>query len=117
MALFPEKEPSVPEAVTQIPEGPEIPKYIEKAGVSVRPSQPNFQVKGDNGQTLVQTPSTQSISIQVPSDDATLTAWATKGSTSDAITWLAAFWLRLIKKALHFGWRILGRVENSEVKT
>jgi len=25
------------------------------------------------------------------------------------MTWLAAFWIRVIKKATHFGWQIVGR--------
>lgn len=65
------------------------------------------QVKTDKGQPLIQTPAGQVISVTLPKSQLELAELA-KGSISDSITWFAAFWLRMIKKAIHFGWRVLG---------
>lgn len=105
MPLFPEKEPDI----TQRDESaPEIPEYIEKRGVVPVQTQPKKQqiVVGDKGQPLMQTPQTQAVTIQIPADPQTLTSFS-KGATDDSITWFGAYWLRLIKKALHFGWQII----------
>lgn len=109
MAATPETiRPEVP----QIQERQEefvVPETLQSSGIKV--VQKNFkpqQVKDDKGIPLIQTPPVQVITtIQPPSDIATLTQQA-KGSKSLSLTWLAAFWLRIIKKALHFGWQIVG---------
>lgn len=106
MPLFPERERRLdvkfqPEDVS--------PLDIEKKEVvSPVPSQFTKQVKSDNGQVLTQSPQTAAVTITLPSDKAQLTTLA-KGSVSDSATWWASFWLRIIKKALHFGWKILGK--------
>lgn len=112
MAQTPERErelvSKVPEGVKEIPETAEIPSHIEEGGVKPVPSQVTAQVTDDSGQQLIQSPATQTVTIQIPADQDKLSDWA-KGSTSDALTWLATFWLRMIKKAAHFGWRIISR--------
>lgn len=52
------------------------------------------------------TPSQQK-TVSVPSDDQTVLASQAKGSTNSSVTWLAAYWLRLIKKALLYGWNVV----------
>lgn len=89
-----ERAEEFPEAIQQI-QGAKVVQKIFKA-----------QVNDDKGQPLIQTPPTQVVTVQPPSDTTTLTKQA-KGSVSLAATWLAAFWLRIIKKALLFGWHIL----------
>ena len=64
-------------------------------------------MQDDKGQPIIQTPPTSVVTVQPPYDDATLAAQA-KGSVSSSATWLAAFWIRVIKKALHFGWKVVG---------
>ncbi len=109
-----------------MPANPEIPQPIETPQVQERLEefpetiqaiqgaqvvQKNFktQVTDDQGAPLIQTPPTQVITtVQPPADTATLTTQS-KGSTISGATWLAAFWLRIIKKALHFGWKIIGK--------
>ena len=104
MALFPEREAPAP-----VKERPEevSPLTIERKEV-VSPVPVNFQkqVNDDVGQPLIQTPQNQVITIQIPSDPVQLES-ASKGDTGSAVTWLAAFWLRMIKKAVHFGWQIV----------
>lgn len=104
MVLFPEKEKTqVPEGVEPRPEVPEIPKEIERAGVTTTPTSFTAQVTDNKGQNVIQPTTT---TLQVPADTATLTSWS-KGGITSSLTWFAAFWLRMIKKAVHFGVRII----------
>lgn len=104
MALFPEREPKLP--IEERPVEAEVPPHIERAGVTPIPTQFKAQVKGDDGQNLIQATPTTVFTLQVPKSQATLLSLV-KGSVEDSITWFAAFWLRMIKKAIHFGWKIL----------
>lgn len=85
-----------------------VDETLSKAGV--KSVQKNFssQVKSDKGQPIIQTPPTQVVSVQPPYPQGVLTKQA-KGPTSSSFTWLAAFWLRIIKKAIHFGWKVVGK--------
>lgn len=104
-------------ATPEIPR-PEAPKVQERQEEFVVPEtlqqstgmkvvQKNFsaQVKGDKGQTLIQTPPTQVISVSPPANQVTLAIWA-KGPIASSVSWLGMFWIRIIKKALHFGWKV-----------
>jgi hypothetical protein len=106
MALPVEKEPKseISKEIKQPLES--FPEAVEKLGVKTRPTQVTQQVT-DKGKPLIQTPPTKVITIQPPADQQQVTTWA-KGSPLNAITWLAVFWLRMIRKALHFGWKIIG---------
>lgn len=89
----------------------EFPETIQVSSSGAQVVQKNFksQVSDDKGQPVIKTPPAQVItSISPPSDPQTLASQA-KGSTTDSVTWLAAFWLRIIKKAIHFGWKIIGK--------
>lgn len=105
MAISPEVPRPEPE-IQEIPTAPEIPPEIEK-GTGVRVVQKNFtaQVKNDKGVPLIATPPTQVISVTPPANTQTLTSWA-KGPITQSISWLGLFWLRILKKAMHFGWHI-----------
>jgi len=110
MAATPETlRPEAP--VQQIQERQEefiVPETLQSSGVKYVPKNFKSQVKDDKGVPLIQTPPTQVITtIQPPSDQVMLVQQA-KGNTTSSATWLAAFWLRIIKKALHFGWKIVG---------
>ena len=89
-----------------VPETPEIPAHIEKGGVSATPTQVTAQVVDDTGQPLIKTPSNQTFTITLPADDTQLKKWS-KGNIVDALTWFALFWLRAVKKATHFGWKVI----------
>jgi hypothetical protein len=88
-----------------------VPETLKSTGVQVVKKTFNAQVKNDKGQPIIQTPPTQVITVQPPGDSATLTSWS-KGSVSSSLTWLGAFWIRVIKKAIHFGWRVIGKEQN-----
>jgi hypothetical protein len=102
MPVFPERE-KIP-----IQERPEeaSPLTIEKKEVATPiPVQFRRQVISDKGQPLIATPATTSVTVTIPQTPTVLAALA-KGSVSDSVTWFAAFWLRMIKKAVHFGWQL-----------
>lgn len=110
-----EKVPQVPEEVTRREE--ELPKEVEAIESGVRRTQVQSapQVPLDSaGKPLVQPPPTQSITVTLPATLQQLDDWA-KGDPQNALTWFAAFWLRLIKKALHFGWRIVEKVRGGDI--
>ena len=84
-----------------------VPETLKQAGVKVVQKNFTAQVKSDKGKPLIQTPPTQVITVQPPADTVTLTNWS-KGSIASSLTWLGMFWIRVIKKALHFGWQVIG---------
>jgi hypothetical protein len=84
-----------------------VPETLNQSGVKVVQKNFTAQVKDDKGQPLIQTPPTQVVTVQPPADDTTLTAWS-KGSVTSSLTWLGMFWIRVVKKALYFGWRVVG---------
>jgi len=98
----PESEPQVQEHAEEFPE-----TIQQIQGVKVVQKNFKAQVKDDKGAPIIQTPPAQVMTtVQPPSDQATLVKQA-KGDTSSSATWLAAFWIRVIRKALHFGWKII----------
>lgn len=81
---------------------------LQSAGVQTVQKTFKSQVSDNSGKPLIQTPTTTVISVSPPSDSTTL-ANQSKGDTTNSLTWLATFWIRILKKALHFGWRITGK--------
>lgn len=104
MAASEIERPQPPEGVTERPV--EIPPEVERTGAKPTPSQVTAQVADDQGKQLIQSPATQVVTIQIPAAQAQLEDWS-HGSPANSLTWFATFWLRLIKKALHFGWRVV----------
>jgi len=112
MSLFPETEPKI-KPVEERPE--EIsPLTIERKEV-IQPTVTQFtkKVADDNGKPLIQTPEDREIKIELPASPEQLEKVA-KGSVSDSLTWFAAFWLRIFKKAIHFNWKIFEKNPNSQ---
>jgi hypothetical protein len=100
---------------TEVSETPQIREVVDEfpetiqqiQGAKVIQKTFKAQVNDDKGMPIIQTPPTQVITtIQPPADIETLTKQA-KGDTASGSTWLAKLWLRIIQKALHFGWKIL----------
>src|SRR3990167_1553834 len=106
MATTPEIEPQ-----PQIQERKEefiVDETLKNAGAQVVQKTFKAQVRDDKGVPLIQTPPAQVITITPPASQVTLTKQA-KGPITSSLSWLAAFWLRVIKKAIHFGWKIIGK--------
>jgi len=115
MAATPETlRPEVQEPQVQ-EHAEEFPETIQQIqGVKVVQKNFKAQVKSDQGTPIISTPPAQVITtVQPPADTQTLVQQA-KGDTTSSVTWLAAFWLRVIKKAIHFGWKIVGKSDNSQ---
>lgn len=118
MAQSPEQEPvrRPPEGVQErVEEMPEPTPELKEMGVSSVPSQFTGQVTDDTGQQLIQTPQTQTTTITIPASQQQLTDWG-KGSPTNALTWLALYWLRMVKKAFHFGWRVVTRSPTNQAQ-
>src|SRR3990167_7571812 len=82
--------------VQEIPETADITKEIERAGVTSTQTQFTAQVNDDKGQPLIHS-SHSNVTITLPTDPESLKGLA-KGSVTNAVTWLAMFWLRMMKK-------------------
>ena len=94
--------------VKEIPQAPEIPPHIEKAGVQAVSPQTAQVVTDDSGNIVVEDPleKTDTVVVSVPKSREELEALS-KGPVENSITWYALAWLRAIKKALHFGWKLV----------
>ena len=88
------------------PEEVEVSPQLANMGIRAVEREFKTPVTNDRGQPLVTSPATQKISIQLPATQGQLLAWA-KGPVSDSLTWFAAFWLRMLKKAVYFGWNLI----------
>jgi hypothetical protein len=102
--------PEVPVGESQIQEINKEAEFVvdedlKKAGAQVVQKNFTAQVKSDKGAPLIQIPPTQVITVAPPAQRPTLISWA-KGPITSSLTWLGAFWLRILKKALHFGWSV-----------
>jgi len=111
MGLFPEREPNKTPLET-IPEGIPPLKIEKKEVISPKPIQFTQQVTDDNGKPLIQTPEDKEIRIELPANPNRLKK-VSKGSISDSLTWFAAFWVRIFKKAIHFNWKVFQKNTNS----
>jgi hypothetical protein len=93
--------------VHEIPETPEVSQEVKaETGVSEVPSQFTQVIQDDSGKQLTTSPATQTITITLPATEEQLLEWA-KGPEENAITWLAKFWLRMMKKAIQLGWKVV----------
>ncbi len=108
MAATPELERGEIPPVQERAEEFIVDETLKNAGGQVVQKTFKAQVKDDKGTPIIQTPPAQVITITPPASQAVLTKQS-KGSITSSLTWLGAFWLRIIKKALHFGWRIVGK--------
>ncbi len=97
----------VPAEQMSTPDRPET--YLEKLerhGVQVRADDFAQPVVNNQGQQLV-TPIPSNVpTVTIPTNQQQLLEWA-KGPDTSALTWLSRFWIRSIKRAIHFGWRLI----------
>lgn len=102
MPIFPERENNVIET----PEEASALTIERKEVVSSIPVTFQKQVKSDSGKPLIQVSGgEEKVKITIPKAQTELETLS-KGSISDSITWFAAFWIRMIKKAIHYGYNI-----------
>ena len=105
MGLLPEREP-----IKKSYENPDeaSPLNIERKEV-VSPVLTHFkaQVKNDKGQNLIETPEGRKMEIKIPEDNKESLEGKIKGSKDESSAWSAGYWLRIIKKAIYFGWKVV----------
>jgi hypothetical protein len=108
MAATPETLQVETPQVVETPE--EFPETLQVSSSGAQVVQKNFtsQVADDKGNPIIQTPPTQVVTTVTPPSDTVALTSQSKGKITESATWLAAFWLRIIKKAIFFGWKILG---------
>lgn len=105
MGLLPEREPRKNQY-----ENPEeaSPLTIErKEVVTPVPTQFKAQVTDDNGNPIITTPQTEKADIIIPDISLETLDLKVKGDKEDASVWSAAYWIRIFKKAVYFGWKVL----------
>lgn len=119
MSQNPERNESVqsiqPETVLKEPEKSEekTGEVYESGPSGVTPVQPSASVGDDQAQASMQDSTAPMVTITVPATPQQLQDWS-KGSPDESLTWVAFFWIRMIKKALFYGWNVIsGRNETS----
>ncbi|MFZ3301657.1 MAG: hypothetical protein WA152_03030 [Microgenomates group bacterium] len=113
MGLLPEREPRKNQY-----ENPEeaTPLTIErKEVVTPIPSQFKAQVTDDNGNPIISTPQTEKADIIIPEISREVLDVKAKGDVGEASVWSAAYWIRIFKKALYFGWKVLFDASSKKV--
>jgi hypothetical protein len=101
-----EKE-SVSETVDQeTTNNQEMPEVHEPQGSITETPSHSQQTQQQPVQQVVTKVPTQTITISIPATPTQLLDWS-KGAPSESLTWFALFWLRMIKKAVHYGWRVV----------
>ncbi len=82
-----------------------IPEKIQDVGVKTTRTQVTAQVTDDDDEDLITTP-VRKVTVTLPTQQDTIEHW-TKGEAADSSTWLGYYWVRIIKKAFHFGWNVV----------
>lgn len=111
MTTTPEIKPNIPEAPQGHVEVGEASKVEAPAPaeVSIQPSPGPFTVQPSPQQAQIPTPPADDshvVTIIVPATPQQLEDWA-KGPPDSSLTWLSFYWIRMIKKALFHGWRVM----------
>lgn len=93
--------------IVEIPDAPEIPEHLEKAGVTSSQPQPT-SVSDDSGQVLIHPAGDDPSAgpIVLPADPSTVTSWS-KGSANSSKTWLGVLLERLKLIAWHTGRKVV----------
>lgn len=106
MGLLPEREPK-----RNPYENPSeaSPLNIErKEVVTPIPTKFKAQVADDKGNKLISVPEEKKADIIIPEvNKETLEVIVKKGDKEESSVWSAGYWLRMFKKAVYFGWKVL----------
>ena len=105
MGILPEIEPK--KSPYENPSDSSALTIERKEVVTPVPSQFKAQVTDDQGNPLISTPHTTKADIIIPEINKETLEVKIKGDTENASVWSAGYWLRLFKKAIYFGWKVL----------
>jgi len=105
MGLLPEREPRKNQ-YENIDEA--SPLNIErKEVVTPIPTQFKAQVTDNQGNPIISTPETIKADIIIPEVNKETLEVKIKGDTEESSVWSAGYWLRILKKAIYFGWKVV----------
>lgn len=104
-SVDPNQSQQTPDGVQHTPNHPDIPTNM---GVQIRQTEFTHTVVDENNKPLVNSPTTSDVRIEIPADPNVLETLA-KGSDENSVTWFAAFWIRMIKKAAKLGWNVVAK--------
>jgi len=102
MASNPERRPS---GIKETKEEFDIPENLEDTGIKKVEEAFTATVK-DGKKPLIQSPSIAQVSVKIPKTQQVLEEQE-KGDIKNASTGFAKFWLRMIKKAIYLGKKIV----------
>ena len=97
--------PKKPEEIKEHQEEFIVPEKIQDIGIKSTRSQVTAQIGDDDDDQLIKTP-VRKVTVTLPANQGVIEEW-TKGDASNSSTWLGYFWVRIVKKALHFGWKLV----------
>ena len=105
MGLLPEREPKKnqyenPDEVSAL-------NIERKEVITPVPTQFKAQVTDDTGNKLISTPDAKEADIIIPAVNKETLEVKIKGDTSESSVWSAGYWLRIFKKAVFYGWKVL----------
>lgn len=105
MGLLPEREPKK----NQYERPDEISSLTieRKEVVSPVPTKVKAQVSDDKGNKILTTPDDQKVDIIIPEVDRETLEVKIKGDTELPSVWSASYWLRIMKKAIYYGWKYM----------
>ena len=106
MGLLPEREPR--KNPYENPDEASALNIERKEVVTPVPTQFKAQVTDDKGNKIISTPETIKADIVIPEiNRETLEVKIKDGDTEDSSVWSAGYWLRILKKAIYFGWKVV----------
>ncbi len=106
MGLLPEREPKKNQY--ENPDEASALNIERKEVITPIPTQFKAQVTDDKGNNIITTPETKKADIIIPEiDRETLELKVKNGNVEESSIWSAAYWLRLLKKSIYFGWKVL----------
>lgn len=113
MGLLPEREPRKNQY--ENPDEASALNIERKEVITPVPSQFKAQVTDDKGNPIISTPQTTKADIIIPEINKETLEVKMKGDIENSSVWSAGYWLRIFKKAIYFGWKVLFDVKH-EVK-
>lgn len=105
MGLLPEREPR--KNPYENPDEASALNIERKEVVTPVPTQFKAQVTDDKGNPIIKTPQTTKADIVIPEINKETLEVKIKGDTEESSVWSAGYWLRIFKKALYFGWKVV----------
>jgi hypothetical protein len=105
MGLLPEREPKKNQ-YENIDEASAL-NIERKEVITPVPTHFKAQVTDDKGNKLISTPDVKKADIIIPAVNKETLEVKIKGDTSESSVWSAGYWLRIFKKAIFYGWKVL----------